>query len=65
MSKRSKRLADLGVVHPNAAGLDIGAREIWACISPDREGENVRPFRTFTPDLYQLADWLEEHGIDT
>jgi transposase len=65
MDKRSKRLEQLAVVHPNAAGLDIGAREIWACIPPDDEGDNVRPFGTFTPDLYQLADWLEQHGVDT
>jgi len=65
MSKRSERLEQLAVVHPNAAGLDIGAREIWACIPPDGQGENVRPFGTFTPDLYQLADWLEQNGVDT
>jgi transposase len=65
MRKRNKRLEQLAVVHPNAAGLDIGAREIWACIPPDGEGETVRPFGTFTPDLYQLADWLEQNGVDT
>jgi transposase len=65
MGKGNKRLEPVTVVHPNAAGLDIGAREIWACIPLDREGENVRPFGTFTPDLNQLADWLEQNGVDT
>ncbi len=65
MKKRTKPLEQLAVVHPNAAGLDIGAREIWACTPPNGESENVRPFETFTPDLHQLADWLEQHGVDT
>jgi transposase len=65
MGQHTKRLEQVAVVHPNAAGLDIGAREIWACVPPDREGESVRSFATFTPDLYQLADWLAECGVDT
>ena len=28
-------------VHPRAAGLDIGAREIWACVSSDGDAEPV------------------------
>ena len=39
----------------NAAGLDIGSREIWAAVDPEREGETVRCFGTFTPDLEALA----------
>ncbi len=65
MRKRIKRVEQLSVVHPNAAGLDIGAREIWGCVPPDRAGETVRPFATFTPDLHRLADWLVECGVDT
>ena len=65
MGQHTKRLEQVAVVHPNAAGLDIGAREIWACVPPDREGESVRSFATFTPDLYQLADWLAQCGVDT
>lgn len=55
----------LTVVHPNAAGLDIGSREIWAAIRPDHPGETVRRFATFTPDLEALADWLLACGVDT
>jgi transposase len=54
-----------GDVHPNAAGLDIGSREIWACVPPDRDADWVRPFGTFTPDLHHLADWLAQCGVDT
>ena len=52
-------------VHPNTAGLDIGAREIWACVPSDRGPEPVRRFGTFTPDLVALAGWLIQCGVDT
>ena len=32
MRKQKKQVEQLALVHPNAAGLDIGAREIWACM---------------------------------
>ena len=52
-------------VHPNAAGLDIGAREIWACVPQAYAPEPVRMFGTFTPDLNALADWLIACGVET
>ena len=55
----------LKVIHPNAAGLDIGSAEIWAAVAPDRTAEAVRKFGTFTPDLQALADWLLACGVDT
>lgn len=57
--------APLGVVHPHAAGLDIGKHEIWAAVPPAPEHETVRAFGTFTPDLQALADWLAACGITT
>jgi len=65
MSKRSKRLELMPIVYPNAAGLDIGSREIYACVPPERAEDNVKVFGTFTPDLNRLADWLAEHDADT
>jgi len=55
----------LPCVHRNAAGLDIGAEQIYACVPSDRDSRPVRAFATFTPDLQALADWLEVCGIDT
>jgi transposase len=55
----------LKVIHPNAAGLDIGSEEIWAAVAPDRTAEPVRKFGTFTPDLQALAAWLIACGVDT
>ena len=53
------------VVNPNAAGLDIGSREIFAAIPPERGKETVRAFGTFTPDLSALADWLSANSVDS
>jgi transposase len=50
----------LRVQNAAAAGLDIGAAEIWACVPADRDTQPVRAFGTFTPDLHALADWLEQ-----
>lgn len=55
----------LTCLYPNAAGLDIGAREIWASVPADRDPEPVRCFGTFTPDLQRLVDWLVTCRIDT
>ena len=59
---REKQVA-LEIVYPDAAGLDIGKSEIMVAIPPEREGQTVRAFGTFTPDLKALADWLAANGI--
>jgi transposase len=53
------------LVCPDAAGLDIGASEIWACVPAGRATPAVRRFATFTPDLEALADWLQAGGVRT
>lgn len=53
------------LVEPNAAGIDVGARQMYVAIPPDRDQEPVRVFSTFTQDLEALADWLLQHGITT
>jgi len=55
----------LAIVHPNAAGLDIGSTEIVAALPPDRGSTPVRAFSTFTPDVNALVDWLVAARIDT
>jgi transposase len=55
----------LSQINLNAAGLDIGAAEIYACVPADRDEQSVRVFDTFTVELHALADWLAECGVDT
>lgn len=53
----------LDIVHPDAAGIDIGGSEHWVAISPDRDDQPVRCFECFTSDLEQMADWLAARGV--
>ncbi len=62
---KAKSLDALPLVNSNAAGLDIGSDEIWACVPADRDPQPVRKFGTFTPDLQALAAWLAACHIDT
>lgn len=55
----------LEVVHPKAAGIDVGNEEHWVAVPPCLDPEPVRSFRCFTADLIQLADWLRRCGITT
>jgi hypothetical protein len=64
-STSSRSPSVLAVLHPNAAGLDIGAREIWVAVPADRDPEPVRYFGTFTQDLKKLVAWLKQCRIDT
>jgi transposase len=38
---------------------------IYVAVPPDRDFEPVRMFATFTQDLHELADWLQQTGIRT
>jgi hypothetical protein len=50
---------------PNAAGIDIGAREIYIAVPPDRDYHPVRKCGTFTSDLNEMAEWLVSCGVTT
>jgi transposase len=48
-----------------AAGMDIGATSHFVAVPEGCSETSVREFKTFTSDLYALADWLKECGIQT
>jgi transposase len=56
---------NLPELKPDAAGIDMGAREIFVAVPADRDAESVRSFPTFTEDLHRLVDWLQQCRIDT
>ena len=58
-------LGDRPILEPNAAGIDIGAREIFVAVPPDRDENPVGVFSTFTEDLQRMAEWLVSCGITT
>jgi transposase len=62
---RPKVEPELTKVHPQAAGIDIGASEHWVSIPSELDPEPVRKFSCFTADLYAIAEWLTSRGITT
>jgi transposase len=59
------RLDSLSQINLNAAGLDVGDREIYACVPEGRAEQSVRVFPTFTADLNALAQWLRDCQVTT
>ena len=53
----------LEIVHPDAAGIDIGGDEHWVAINPDRDPEPVRSFGCFTADLRELGRVAGGKGV--
>src|ERR1700731_4768367 len=64
-ANKSVNLQVLPVVNPNAAGIDVGAKEHLVAVPSDRDPQPVRTFQAFTPDLHELAAWLKRCGIET
>jgi transposase len=57
--------AGLEVVHPDAAGIDVGNASHFVAVPPDREEQPVREFGSWTADLRRMAEWLKRCGIRT
>lgn len=57
--------AQFAVVHPDAAGIDIGGQSHWVAVPPERGGQTVREFSAFTHSLHEMVDWLKDHHVTT
>lgn len=55
----------LPVLQPDAAGIDVGAHELYVAVPPDRDPQPVQCFSTFTEGLQALAQWLQQCRIRT
>jgi transposase len=55
----------LEVIHPQAAGIDIGNESHFVAVPPARDAEPVREFGSWTADLERMAAWLKSCGIET
>jgi transposase len=77
-SRRQRRASQalLQTLHPHAAGIDVGATELWVCLPegtdlppppdhPDDLPARVRRFGVFTADLQMLAALLHQAEVDT
>ena len=57
--------AGLSQLNLNAAGIDVGASSHFVAVPADRTEQPVQEFEAFTADLYRLAEWLAECGVET
>ena len=55
----------LEVVHPRAAGIDIGNEAHYVAVPSDRDNQSVRRFGCTTAELNEMAAWLKQCGIRT
>lgn len=53
------------VKNPLAAGIDVGSTFHAVAIPPHLSPEPCRTFGCTTPDLEEMAAWLQQHGITT
>jgi len=65
MRKIQSEEISLEVVHPNAAGIDIGNESHYVAIPPSRDSQPVQRFGCTTAELKAMAAWLKQCGIRT
>ena len=74
MSRKGKRTKDMEEAHPfagmsqvnpSAAGVDIGAVEIVACVSGNENMQIVKAFGNYTVDLQNIGKWLKSYHVKT
>jgi transposase len=53
------------VINPDAAGIDVGASEMWVCVPGESDSDRVRKFGTDTVELELIASWLLQRGVKT
>lgn len=63
-TKKSKGVLER-ILHPDAAGIDVGAQELVVAVPEGRDERSVRTFESFTSSLFALRDWLLQCGIKT
>jgi transposase len=57
--------AELSLLNPKCAGIDVGASEIFACVAKNASEQEVRSFSTFTADLRRMLTWFKEKGVES
>lgn len=65
MSQTAHQTNGLPIIHPRAAGIDIGSRFHVVAVPAQLCEEPVQTFQAFTADLQRLADWLKSLHIET
>ena len=53
----------LEIIHPHAAGIDVGNESHYVAVPPKCDPEPVREFGSWTADLLKMADWLKSCSV--
>jgi transposase len=53
----------LEVVHPHAAGIDVGNESHYVAVTPGCDADPVREFGSWPADLAKMATWLKTCGV--
>ena len=61
----SKEFQNLKYLDQKCAGIDIGADSIFVSVLNSSAKQEVREYPVFTRDLQNMADWLEETGVES
>jgi transposase len=65
MRKMQSQDLSLEVVHPDAAGIDIGNESHYVAVPSTRDSQAVRRFGCTTGELQAMAEWLQQCRIRT
>jgi hypothetical protein len=65
MRKIQSEDLSLEVLHPDAAGIDIGNESHYVAVPSSRDNQPVRRFGCTTAELKAMATWLKQCGIRT
>lgn len=60
MEKENKKIS-LEVVHPNAAGIDIGSRSHWVAVGQD--AQDIKEFGVYSEDQMAMSEWLKSKSV--
>ena len=61
----NRRRSKLTITHPDAAGIDVGARVHYVAVPEGRAEVWVRSFGAYTAQLEELVQWLKDCAIKT
>ena len=65
-NRKDRKFEGMQIINPHAAGIDLGSESHWVCLPGDGSvDDRVKEFKTDTPSLEELADWLGKAGVTT
>jgi transposase len=63
--EQKQQVVEMAMMHPDAAGIDVGSTIHVVAVPPGRDEQRTRTFGTLTCDLQQIAAHLKNHRVST